>query len=289
MRRAARRGPADVAGPPLHLVDADGRRRDLERLPARGFATSRADFAALGRRARAAAAADGGLLPRRPAAARRPDGRRRAGHAGSGTTTPTTASRRPEAGDRSASRAVVAGRGRDRRTRCGRTSTGWAADGRRRSSARTGRGGSPRPGPRRWPRSSHFVEHRLPTFGPLRGRDAERRPVDGALAAVGAAEPRPAGPAGGRRGPPRTRTRRGTRRSPSVEGFVRQIIGWRDYIWHLYWYFGEDYRRRNALEARHAAAGVVRRPRSGRHRGAPACARARPRCASTAGRTTSRG
>lgn len=27
----------------------------------------------------------------------------------------------------------------------------------------------------------------------------------------------------------------------SVEGFVRQILGWRDYIWHLYWYFGEDY------------------------------------------------
>ena len=27
----------------------------------------------------------------------------------------------------------------------------------------------------------------------------------------------------------------------SVEGFVRQILGWRDYIWHLYWHFGEDY------------------------------------------------
>jgi len=27
----------------------------------------------------------------------------------------------------------------------------------------------------------------------------------------------------------------------SVEGFIRQILGWRDYIWHLYWYFGEDY------------------------------------------------
>ena len=39
------------------------------------------------------------------------------------------------------------------------------------------------------------------------------------------------------------------RRSPSVEGFVRQIIGWRDYIWHLYWYLGEDYRTRNELAA----------------------------------------
>jgi deoxyribodipyrimidine photolyase-related protein len=36
----------------------------------------------------------------------------------------------------------------------------------------------------------------------------------------------------------------------SVEGFVRQVMGWRDYIWHLYWYLGEDYRDRNALGAR---------------------------------------
>lgn len=37
----------------------------------------------------------------------------------------------------------------------------------------------------------------------------------------------------------------------SVEGFVRQIAGWRDYVWHLYWYLGEDYRTsHNALDAR---------------------------------------
>ena len=35
----------------------------------------------------------------------------------------------------------------------------------------------------------------------------------------------------------------------AVEGFVRQIIGWRDYIWNLYWYLGEDYRNENALGA----------------------------------------
>ncbi|MEE4545605.1 cryptochrome/photolyase family protein [Streptomyces sp. V4-01] len=33
----------------------------------------------------------------------------------------------------------------------------------------------------------------------------------------------------------------------SVEGFVRQIAGWREYVWHLYWRFGEEYRSRNAL------------------------------------------
>lgn len=36
----------------------------------------------------------------------------------------------------------------------------------------------------------------------------------------------------------------------SVEGFVRQIMGWRDYVWHLYWHFGPDYRHANGLHAR---------------------------------------
>ena len=37
---------------------------------------------------------------------------------------------------------------------------------------------------------------------------------------------------------------------PSVEGFVRQIMGWRDYVWHLYWHLGEGYRTsNNALDA----------------------------------------
>jgi deoxyribodipyrimidine photolyase-related protein len=36
----------------------------------------------------------------------------------------------------------------------------------------------------------------------------------------------------------------------SVEGFVRQIAGWRDYVWHLYWHLGEGYRTgHNALAA----------------------------------------
>lgn len=36
----------------------------------------------------------------------------------------------------------------------------------------------------------------------------------------------------------------------SAEGFIRQIIGWRDYVWHLYWHFGEDYLDRNELNAK---------------------------------------
>lgn len=35
----------------------------------------------------------------------------------------------------------------------------------------------------------------------------------------------------------------------SVEGYIRQLIGWRDYIWHFYWHFGRNYRHRNALHA----------------------------------------
>ncbi len=28
------------------------------------------------------------------------------------------------------------------------------------------------------------------------------------------------------------------------------MIGWREYVWHVYWYFGRDYRRRNRMVAR---------------------------------------
>src|SRR5690349_3173104 len=36
----------------------------------------------------------------------------------------------------------------------------------------------------------------------------------------------------------------------AVEGFIRQILGWREYMWHLYWHFGPSYRRNNTLDAR---------------------------------------
>ncbi len=38
----------------------------------------------------------------------------------------------------------------------------------------------------------------------------------------------------------------------SVEGFIRQIIGWREYVWGLYWLWMPDYRDANALEANRA-------------------------------------
>ena len=35
----------------------------------------------------------------------------------------------------------------------------------------------------------------------------------------------------------------------SVEGFIRQVIGWREFVWHLYWHLPESYRTRNELQA----------------------------------------
>jgi deoxyribodipyrimidine photolyase-related protein len=35
----------------------------------------------------------------------------------------------------------------------------------------------------------------------------------------------------------------------SVEGFVRQVMGWRDYIWHMYWHLGRGFRAANTLAA----------------------------------------
>ena len=44
--------------------------------------------------------------------------------------------------------------------------------------------------------------------------------------------------------------RRGDVPLQSAEGFIRQVMGWRDYVWHLYWHLGEDYRHANRLGAR---------------------------------------
>lgn len=38
----------------------------------------------------------------------------------------------------------------------------------------------------------------------------------------------------------------------SVEGVVRQISGWRDWVWHLYWHLGEEYTRSNNALGAHA-------------------------------------
>ncbi|HSK25888.1 MAG TPA: cryptochrome/photolyase family protein [Jiangellales bacterium] len=93
-----------------------------------------------------------------------------------------------------------------------------------------------------------FVRHRLPAFGPhedaMMGGDPRMAhsmlsvPLNlgllDPLEVVEAAE---------------DAHRAGTVPLQSAEGFVRQVMGWRDYVWHLYWHLGEDYRHRNALAA----------------------------------------
>ena len=41
----------------------------------------------------------------------------------------------------------------------------------------------------------------------------------------------------------------------SVEGFIRQVIGWREFVWHLYWHLPTSYRTRNELQARNPVPG----------------------------------
>ncbi|CAN5396577.1 cryptochrome/photolyase family protein [soil metagenome] len=44
----------------------------------------------------------------------------------------------------------------------------------------------------------------------------------------------------------------GTARLASVEGYIRQLIGWREYIWRVYWRLMPEYRNRNSLVAKNA-------------------------------------
>ncbi|MGZ5400841.1 MAG: cryptochrome/photolyase family protein, partial [Nocardioides sp.] len=113
-----------------------------------------------------------------------------------------------------------------------------------------------RDGPRRFPATrrealaalDEFVEHRLPHFGAhedavLEGDPWMAHSLVSAPLNLGLLDPLEV-------------VRRaeeaylsGDAPIASVEGFVRQVLGWRDYVWHLYWHFGDPYRRRNELRA----------------------------------------
>jgi deoxyribodipyrimidine photolyase-related protein len=113
-----------------------------------------------------------------------------------------------------------------------------------------------RDGPRLFPatrrealaRLRHFVEHRLPAFGPyedamLAGDPWMSHSMLSAAMNLGLLDPVEVIHAA------EDAYRSGAAPLPSVEGFVRQIMGWRDFVWHLYWYFEPDYRRANELNA----------------------------------------
>jgi deoxyribodipyrimidine photolyase-related protein len=95
----------------------------------------------------------------------------------------------------------------------------------------------------------HFVAHRLPSFGAW--EDAILR-ADAWMAHSLLSAPQNLGllnPVEVARAAEQA-YRSGLAPIASVEGFVRQVIGWRDYVWHLYWYEPRDYRARNHLDAR---------------------------------------
>ncbi len=95
----------------------------------------------------------------------------------------------------------------------------------------------------------HFVQHRLAAFGPH--EDAmlahDRWMAHSVLSVplnLGLLDPVEVARAA------EQAYRAGAVPLASAEGFVRQVVGWRDYVWHLYWHLGEDYRGRNELDAR---------------------------------------
>ena len=91
---------------------------------------------------------------------------------------------------------------------------------------------------------AHFVEHRLSSFGPYEDAMLED---DWTMAHsllsfplnLGLLEPLEVVRAA------EHAHRSGRVALAAAEGFIRQVLGWREYVWHLYWHFGADYRRRD--------------------------------------------
>lgn len=94
-----------------------------------------------------------------------------------------------------------------------------------------------------------FVEHRLGAFGPhedamLAGDRVMAHSTLSAPMNLGLLDPVECARAA------EDAYRAGRAPLAGTEGYIRQLIGWRDYIWHVYWHAGAGYRRRNAMAAR---------------------------------------
>jgi (6-4)DNA photolyase len=112
-------------------------------------------------------------------------------------------------------------------------------------------------GPRLWPADrdqarralNRFVERALPEFGPyqdamLRGRRTMRHSLLSYSLNLGLVSPLECAEAAERA------YRKGGAPLASVEGFVRQLIGWREYVWCMYWHNLSRWPLMNALRAR---------------------------------------
>ncbi|MFM8352256.1 MAG: cryptochrome/photolyase family protein [Actinomycetales bacterium] len=93
-----------------------------------------------------------------------------------------------------------------------------------------------------------FIEHRLVLFGPYEDATMEQDPV---MAHSLLSVPMNLGLLHPLELVARATTafEQGQASLASVEGLVRQVIGWREYVWQLYWHLGPDYERSNALHA----------------------------------------
>ena len=96
---------------------------------------------------------------------------------------------------------------------------------------------------------TRFIEHRLPTFGryedAIMGGDwAMSHSLLSVPLNLGVLHPLDAVEAA------EAAYRDGHAPIAAVEGFIRQILGWREYMWHLYWHFGEEYVDNNEMGAR---------------------------------------
>jgi deoxyribodipyrimidine photolyase-related protein len=99
-----------------------------------------------------------------------------------------------------------------------------------------------------------FIARRLPDFGRFQDAMAEGEPtlfhaLIGAALNVGILDPRAACVAVERA------YREGRAPLNAAEGFIRQILGWREYVRGLYWLRMPGYRETNALEARRKLPG----------------------------------
>ena len=93
-----------------------------------------------------------------------------------------------------------------------------------------------------------FVERRLPAFGPhedamLAGDPAMAHSMLSVPLNLGLLHPLEVVTAA------EEAYERGEAPLASVEGFVRQVLGWREYVWGVYWWQDERYTDRNALHA----------------------------------------
>ncbi|MDT0501978.1 MULTISPECIES: cryptochrome/photolyase family protein [unclassified Halomonas] len=95
----------------------------------------------------------------------------------------------------------------------------------------------------------HFIEHLLPAFGRYQDAISDSEPflfhsrLSAALN-LGLLSPREVCEAAERE------YHEGRAPLNSVEGFIRQVLGWREYVRGLYWTRMPDYKRGNALSAR---------------------------------------